>query len=527
MKNILLITNTILCFYFILYSIKNLRESTILNLSILTFSLMYSIGFLIIIFYPNVFLEDYLRPNYDFSYTFSIPKNDKPLYALTSIQSGLLFGIILSKKITFNHPNILKNTIYIDKKYSLIFGALLLIISYLYFILFFYNDPSWPLLNYLKFSTDPSMVSCTWGAIQQNKSFIFYISIMRQFLQIVMPLAGFYLLIYYYKSKNYLVLVITIIHFSIFFLLIVGLLKSTPIVLFCIELFIFGIIQKPLNKKIILISILLSCIGYYNNTLMRHFYLPSLELKKSLNKGDSSQLYTELQVSDTENKNYNQYDMFAQHCADYFKSGKIKIDFSENEQKKLKEYVNKIRHLNKTNLLYSTFIARLIGRVLVGEMMDTFMIVGNEELTTYYKNNEPLLGYVKKILGSNQMTIYQQFAKILLGDLTAGSITVSFFFELFLLCGKFSVLLITLFIFSLSLLDKLIFNQDNIKMSTNQRIFVDPSLAFLTVMIPMMGLKGFMVSFFTGGFLTLLAWLTFKSIFLYYLFPKRINSDIS
>ena len=95
MKNILLITNTILCFYFILYSIKNLRESTILNLSILTFSLMYSIGFLIIIFYPNVFLEDYLRPNYDFSYTFSIPKNDKPLYALTSIQSGLLFGIIL------------------------------------------------------------------------------------------------------------------------------------------------------------------------------------------------------------------------------------------------------------------------------------------------------------------------------------------------------------------------------------------------------------------------------------------------
>ena len=142
MKNILLITNTILCFYFILYSIKNLRESPILNLSILTFSLMYSIGFLIIIFYPNVFLEDYLRPNYDFSYTFSIPKNDKPLYALTSIQSGLLFGIILSKKITFNHPNILKNTIYIDKKYSLIFGALLLIISYLYFILFFYNDPS-------------------------------------------------------------------------------------------------------------------------------------------------------------------------------------------------------------------------------------------------------------------------------------------------------------------------------------------------------------------------------------------------
>lgn len=159
--------------------------------------------------------------------------------------------------------------------------------------------------------------------------------------------------------------------------------------------------------------------------------------------------------------------------------------------------------------------------------MDTFMIVGNEELTTYYKNNEPLLGYVKKILGSNQMTIYQQFAKILLGDLTAGSITVSFFFELFLLCGKFSVLLITLFIFSLSLLDKLIFNQDNIKMSTNQRIFVDPSFAFLTVMIPMMGLKGFMVSFFTGGFLTVLAWLTFKSIFLYYLFPKRINSDIS
>jgi hypothetical protein len=523
MRDIFLVFNTILFFYLIYYSITNLRKSIILSLSIFTFSLMYTIGFLSIITYPNIFAHGYLHPNYDLNYIFAIPKDNAPLYALTTVQVGLFLGLILVRKFSFTAKITLKDLIYINKPYSLYFGMLLLIVTYLYFILFFYDNPSWPLLYYLKYGSSPAKSCFIWGSVQADKPFFFYISLMRQFLQVLMPLAGFYLITYYWQVRSYLVLIIVLLHFSIFFILIAGFLKSTPVLLFFIELFIFGFIQKKINKKIIILSIILGCGGYYANMAVRYLYnyttSNSATTKTNLDQKNNS-LYVEEKSHEVKEKNYKRYEKFSKYCFDYFKNGKVRVDFSPEGQEKLKQFNKKSLTITfdpTVKAPYSNFVAKLIGRVLVGEMMNTFMIVGNDELRAYYKENEPLIGYVKKVVGLNNMTIYQQLAKIMNGDLSSGSLTISFFFEIYLLCGVSSILIIALYVLSLSCLDRVIFNRGSNMTSENEQSFIDPSFVFLVAIIPMMGLKGFMASFFTGGCLTILLWLSFKTLLTLYI----------
>lgn len=504
MYSFLLLLNTFICIYFVFFSFKNLRVSPILCLSLILFTVMYSIGFIVILAFPSVFVEGYLLPDYNWTYAFPLPINNTSLYALTYVNFALFLGLILTRLINIQPDKRLENIVFVDNKNSIFLGIFLSLLIILYFCIFFYMDPTWPIIDLLKTYDNPSEVTLSWFEHRYHNFFLFYPSVMRQFLQILMPLGIFYLLGACSINKNSSIFLLSIVLLCLFSFLIIGLLKTTPILIACLEFCVFILIQKSINKKLLFFPILFALIGFYSNYFIKHYYAsPPKNITSSIS------------VTFEEDKEVSR---FKEECAAFFKSSKLKMDFSEDVPQKLLEY-NKEKYISPKRW---TLEGRVLGRLLTGEMMDTFMVVGNEELTTYYRTHEPFIGYLKKIVGLNQTTIYQALGKILTGELQAGSISISFFYELFLLLGNLSIIPISFFIVCLSVLDHLIFRKNDFT-SRASNIMIDPTFIFLLIIIAQMTLKGFIVSFFTGGFFTILGWLGLKT--LYTLFTKNKPSS--
>lgn len=497
-KNILIFYNLFISFYFLSYVIKNrfTLTSTILVLHII----LYVIGFLVIGFNPTGPIWHYSAHDYNLNFIFPLGTGEKPLFIISIINTCIFLGIIIAQKIPFLFSHSENNQP--SEKSIFYFGIILFLICTLYELARLCYIQDLPLMALFLKGGRARDVAIEWG-LNKNIPWLFYSSIERQFLQILLPLSSLFLYSAYKKNKDLKRYFLISFFTTIFFLF--SILKKTPLILYGFSIVSFCLLYKNkiTDKIFLLCGVGIIGFGLIGMSIIHysHNFPAFFSNNNPISKSAESIALKKTNVITTLPKQ--------------FKSSKIPIDFSKNMDLEIKKYNRKHYPPRPTTGLWNYIICR----IFVCEMISSFVLCENEELRNFYVEYKPFETYLQKILGTKNKTIYEIMFNVLSGLPNGGAISISAFLEFYFLWGVLGLgICIASFILLIKLDIYLLRNKNEIWICFCA-IGTSPLIQFF--------FKGSLTGLFTGGLLTLLFSIIFYYIFNYFYIIVRKKMEQS